>query len=731
MPAKTVSDLNRLYDKAEEVDREIFAEMRSNVLLVSGDHYSKVNARIASTVRSTNKSSSEQKLRLTKNHMHRASRSYVTAILSEAPDTTIKPQRPTELQDKKDAELNLGVWQDIKTRHEMKEKRAGYCKTFVDVGEVCVKVSWNPQHGEFRGYAPLLDEETGEPVMEETGETKPTLDSATGQPLVDPATGGIVMEPVLRQVEDEEQPTFSGDFEFEDIFPANLLREESATAMYERGRAWIVRKMVDTADLKRKFPDSASKLHDSQHSTYVVFDANKGSYDKVKGQTELREYYWPVCEEYPFGYFIYATKDVVLAEDKLPEGIWPLVWAGFDKYDTTPRGRSILKVARPYQAEINRASSKIAEAQVILGDDKVLYQSGTKLAPGALLPGVRGISYQGMAPQVLPGRDGSQYMPYVSAQIAEFDHVLMLQETEVLDKSGVLDPYAMMFRAASRKRKFSPYIEKFERFQVRLTELCLKLAKVYLPDDMVIAAVGVRETINIAEFRKTSPLSMQIVIEPMSDQIETQLGKQLSFQNILQYVGKDLDKHTLGKVIKNLPFANSEDSFDNLTLDDDIAQNDMLALERGEQVQATKYVEPDFMLKGLTARMKSPEFKTLQPQIQQAYQALVTQYEQIQAQQLEKMQAAKNEFIPVDGALVTCDFYVPDPSSPNNQAKRAKLPQRALEWLIKTLEQQGMGMEKLEGMNATAMADMAQMLLDKRAAQSSQNGGQGQPPMAG
>jgi hypothetical protein len=734
---KKLDELNRLYDKAEDADREIFAEMRSNILLVSGEHYSKVNARIASNLRTSSKTTaaSEQKLRLTKNHMHRASRSYVTAILSEAPDTTVKPQRPTELQDKKDAELNLSVWQDIKSRHEVKEKKADWCKNFVDLGEVCTKIWWNPNKGEFKGYEPLLDEETGEPVLEETGEMQAAVDQATGQPLVDPATGQPILEPVLRQVDDEGKPTFSGDFDFEDVFGFNLLREAAAQTMYEHGRAWIVRKMVDTEDLKRQFkddPDVVEKIHDSQHETYVVFDANKGTYDKVKGQVLVREFYWPKCEEYPKGWYVYATKDVKLAEGELPGGIWPLVWAGFDKYATTPRGRSILKVARPYQAEINRASSQMAVAQVTLGDDKVLYQSGTKLAPGALLPGVRGISYQGQRPEVLPGRNGAQYLEYVNSQINEMDRALMLEDNEVLDKSGQMDPYALLFRAAARKRKYGPYIEKFESFLVRVTKTCLELAKFYLPDDMLVPAVGTREAVNIEEFRKTTPLNYQITIEPMAETLETQFGRQLTFQHILQYVGKDLDKRTIGKVVKNLPFANFEDSFDDLTIDDDIAENDMLALERGQPAQATKYVDADFMLKKLTSRMKKPEYQFLPDQIKQNYEALKQQYEMILAEQQAKLLAAKNEFIPVDGALVTVDMYVADQSNPNNQAKRAKLPQRAVEWLIKALEAQGMSLDKLEGMNATAMAEMAEMLMSKRGqAQIGVDAGMGMPQMAG
>lgn len=742
---KTIDQLNRIYDKAEDVDREIFAEMRSNILLVSGEHYSRVNSRVANNIRtssprSVNSGTNEQKLRLTKNHMHRTSRAYVTAILSEAPDTTISPQRPTELQDKKDAELNQAVWLDAKNRHKLHEKKAEYCKNFIDIGEVCLKIFWNPNAGRFKGYAPKVDEETGEPVMEDTGETQPSMDPATGQPQMD-EQGQPVMQAVQRQAQDEERPMFTGDYEYEQVFGFNLLREAAAQEMYEHGRCWIVRKMVGTDELKRSVPpDVRAKISSSKQETFVVFDANKATYDKVKDQTLVREYYWPVCEEYPEGWYEYSTKDVKISSGPLPGGIWPLIWSGFDKYATTPRGRSILKVARPYQAEINRASSQMAVAQITLGDDKVLYQAGTKLAPGALLPGVRGISYQGSQPSVLPGRNGAQYLDYVSAQIVELDKAVMNEGEDDANSSGQIEPYALLFRAASRKRRYSPYIEKFENFWIRVTETTLAVAKFYLPDEMLIPAVGTREQVNIQEFRSTTPLNYQIIVEAQADTLETKFGRQLSFQHILQYVGKDLDKSTIGKVIKNLPFGNFEDSFDDLTLDEDIATDDMLALERGQQVQASKYTDPVYMLKKLTSRMKKPEFQFLSAQIQQNYQALEQQYEQINVANEQKLLAAKNEYIPVDGTLVTVDMYVPDPKNPDNQAKRAKLPERALEWLIKALEQQGMSMDKMEGMNATAMADMATQLLNKQQMQQQQRGpqpppgmmpGRGSMPMAG
>jgi hypothetical protein len=197
---------------------------------------------------------------------------------------------------------------------------------------------------------------------------------------------------------------------------------------------------------------------------------------------------------------------------------------------------------------------------------------------------------------------------------------------------------------------------------------------------------------------------------------------------LLQYVGKQLDPKILGKILKNLPFGNFEDSIEDLTIDEDIARNDMLALERGEPVTPTPYIDPEYMIKKLTSRQKKSDFRYLAPQVQQAYQMLVQQYEMILAEQQAKIAAAKNEYIPVDGALVTCDFYVPDTANPENQAKRAKLPQRALEWLLKRLDEQGMSMDKLEGMNAQALSELADMLMQQKIGAS---GGQAAPQIMG
>lgn len=703
-----LEELNRIYSRAEEADKDLFAEMRSNLLLIAGEHYSKVNARAAALVRQTNRPgvAQEQKLRVTMNHMHKVNRLYKTALLAGAPGTAVFPKNERELQDKKDAELHQAVWVDSQEKTKYKERLPKWVDQLVGIGEMCVKAFWDPEAGELKGYEHKVDEQ-GQPVMEETGQ----MDPQTGQPQLAP-------------VQDTEKPVFSGALVYEDVYGFNLLREVGTQGPNEHGRAWIVRKMVDLKDLKRTFASDAdilAKLVEEKEETFVVFDAQKGQYEKRKDQTVVREYYWPKCGEYPDGWYVYATKTVKLAEGPLPFGLWPLVWRGFDEYPTSARGRSIFKIARPYQAEINRASSAMAVAQVTLGDDKILYQAGSKLAPGALLPGVRGIAYQGKEPTVLPGRNGAQYLEYIQSKVAEMYSVLLLDDED--EMTGQLDPYVLLFRAARQKKRFNPYIAKLEGFQRELTFLTLELLRHYLPDDQVIAAVGRREQINLAEYKAAALLNTEIKVDSQDDTLETAFGKQLTFQHILQYVGKDLDKRTIGKIIKNLPFANFKDDFDDMTIDEDVAENDMLALERGEPVQPVPYVDADFMLRKLSKRQKDPDFRFLAPPIQQAYQQLTQQYDQIMADQQAKIAAAKNEYIPVDGALIACDMYVP-PANPQEQAKRAKIPQRALEWLLERLNSQGASLDKLEGMNAQNLADMATMLMNSKG----QAQGQGQVP---
>ena len=692
MQTLEISELNRIYDEAEQMDKDVFAEQRSNVLLVSGEHYTRSSQKFMSTVRSSKELTETQKLRLTKNHTHKIVKYYTDTVLALSPDGTIRPRNDKELQDIKSAELNKSVYNHLKDTLRLTEHYRNGAEDFTTLGEVGSLLKWDYSKGRFKGYEQLTSED-GEPLFEEE------LDEM-GQPV--PAA-------------DESKPIFSGSFVVERLYGFNLLLHAGS----KNGRepiCWVVRKMVPNKDLLGQFGNSEAvkrALDDNAKEEFVVFDAQKGKYERSKNQTMVREFYWPPCFEYPMGYFCIATDKEILAEGELPGGIFPIVFGTFDNFQTARRGRSILKVARPYQAEINRASSAQAMQQITLGDDKILYQAGTKLQGGALLPGVRGVTYQGAKPEILPGRNGMQFTEYIESQIREMYQAVNLEELlREGEGGGAVDPYTMLYRSAKHKAHFSSYAQKYGQYIKDFISTLLEMAKFYLPDDELIPAIGRSEIVNIAEFRSSEPLRHEIVVEAMDDTVETMLGRQLTFNHILQYVGQNLDKENIGKLIKSMPFGNFEDGFSDLTLDDDIITNDMLALERGEPpTPPGRFDNHEKMIKKLSKRMREPDFKYLDQAIQQNYDLKMQAHEQAEADRLAAIAAAKNEYIPADGPLIACEMYVEDPANPEKAPKRARIPQRALSWLMEKLAEQGMTLEQLESQNQGALAEMAQMMM--------------------
>jgi len=693
MPKLKIQDLNKIYSEADLADKDVFAEFRSNILLISGEHYSKRKAGVSNRIRASKTNHEYQKLRLTKNHTHRVHRSYVSNILAHSPGVTVGPQNENELQDQKAAELNLAVWQDIKEKNRFKEKVRQWCHSFVGIGEVAVKVFWDATKGDLVGYEPQASED-GYPILDENN-----------QP-----------------VEDESKPIFSGAFVFEEVYGFNLLRKVAAGSMRD-SECWIVRKMTETDDLKRKYRDDPSKLSmitESSRGDFIVFDNDKGRYQKTENQTLLREFFFKPGFDYPNGYYFITTNEGILEEGELPFGIWPLRWQGMDEQPTAARARSIHRVVRPYQAEINRASSAQAQTQITIGDDKILYQSGSKLQQGSLLPGVRGIAYQGQTPTILPGRDGSQYTPYVHDQINELDKAVMLNEDGQEKGQSTTDNYALLFRSLKQQKRFSEYGEKFEQFLKDVCDLTLSLSRLYLPDEALIYAVGTKELINIPEFRSTTPLEYLIKTEPQDETIETKFGKQLALNHALQYVGNNLDKNTIGKMMKNMPFVSTEDIFSELTIDEDNVRNDMLALERGEIPTIEEDSNHEFYIHKFAHRMKQPDFRFLDPEIQERYGLVKQIHAQIFSKQIAQEQAAKDGFIPVSGAMIATDMYVPNPKGPDKPAKRVRIPYQALDWLVKRLESQGASMEKMEDMNKGTIAEISNMLLGQAQGMSGQ-----------
>jgi hypothetical protein len=278
----------------------------------------------------------------------------------------------------------------------------------------------------------------------------------------------------------------------------------------------------------------------------------------------------------------------------------------------------------------------------------------------------------------------------------------------------------MLFMAASKKKTFQRNIKKFEYFLQNVCKTYLSLAKVHLPEDQTIMAVGKSEQINIAEFKKSDDLNYSIKVEAQADDIESKMGKQLVLNHVLQYVGPQMQKEDIGKVLRQMPYANFDGSFDDMTIDYDSVQNDILALDRGENPPMGPSDDPVYCIKRLMLRTRKPDFKFINPQIQQAYMARIAQYNQMEAQRQLQMQRAQQGYIPTGGGMIGCDFYVPDPNNPKT-TKRARIPSESLQWLVKHIEAQGQSLEQISQMGEAGQAGIAQEMLNA-------GGGMMQPP---
>lgn len=671
----------RLYQEGINADSSVYAEQRSNVLLAAGNHYNKKNSKFLGRLREEQSLSQDQKIRLTKNHTQRVCKIYENGLITYAPGVTPYPRNPNEVQDQKSAELNKSVWENIKSKHKMRQKTLEAAQDFTRVGEVFTKIYWDHSKGEFLGYEQQVDE-MGQPVLDEMG-----------QPVAD-----------------KTKAKFSGDLVFERVFGFNVFRAKEAKSMDD---SWFIgiRKMVDVEELRSKVKDDPEKIkliQATRDETYRVYDGNSNSYqDANTNQCLVTEFYIRPCESYPLGYFYITTNAGILFEGELPEGKFPIAYAGFDENPTLPRYSSIIKVLRPYQAEINRASSKVAEAQVT-SDDKVFIQAGTKLQNGGMQPGLKVNQYSGQPPIVMPGRTGDQYFSYIQMQIEEMYLAANLAEA-LEEKQDNVDPYSNLYKSMLQKKKYIIYAQKFQDYLQQVCDIALTLHRYFVDENALIPMIGKSDVVNIPEYKGTNPLSYSIKLEDGNEDMESKFGRQLMFNNIIQYVGANLDKRQLGLLFRMSPYANNEGAFEELTLDVDNATNMILALDRGEQMAPSDKDDPDYMMKRLTSRMRKADFKTLPMNVQQLYVQTYDQYVQIQAIQQQKIQEAALGYIPMSGMAVTCDLYVPMPGNAG-KTQRARVPYDSLVWLLKRLEEQGRNQEAMAQQDPSTLASIADKL---------------------
>jgi len=702
----TITTLNQWAMEAEGVDKATFADMRSSLLLIAGEHYARANDRFYDRVRTSKDLSQDVKIRLTKNHIGRITKTYVNNIMTYAPGVKAAPHNEAESGDRKSAELCNAVWQDAKKKLDYDDQVSSWADDFVGISEVWTECYFDPQGGALVGYEQALDPETEAPIFEKMMQEQPTFD---------PATLSMVMQQVevddeTKPVPDKLKPVFAGAIKFKEVHGFNAFRAPECKNL-KHSPWYAIREMVPVPQLKQMFPgeDKEKMITETADRTFLVFDNVQGGYRKSdKNECLIRKWYFRPSYEYPEGYYFITTETGILDEGVLPGGLFPLEMEVFDRIQTSARGRGIVKQLRPYQIEINRCASKIAEHQMTLGDDKLIMFNGSKLTSGGQVPGVRGVNVQGaQAPTILAGRSGSQYLEYMQSQITEMYQVAMMQEDSAAAPNGQIEPYALLFKSASQKKIFKRHIKRFEGFLQRTCRLYLKMAKLYLSEDTVVLAIGSKERINISEFKNTRDLDVEINVEALSDDVETLMGKQLTMNHLMQYAGQQLSREDIGMIIKNMPYADAKDAFSDLTMNSTIARNLILALDRGEMPQVNPEEPQTYIVSRLSFRMLESDFANLHPHIQKNYSMQKGERLEL-AEELRQRTLRDNAgLIPASGALIDAGAWIPSPSDEDpSKTKRLRLPQDSVYWLYQKLQDQGFMQAELNKMTPETQGQM-------------------------
>lgn len=679
-----LSELESSYQEAVDADRDIVAEMRSHVLLFSGEHYNNKKFKKAfDNLRLSKDVPEEQRIRITKNHVKKIVKLYVNNILSIAPGTCIEAAQESELKDQKAAELHQAVWKYLVDYHKISEdKIVSWAFDFITFGELYVRVGWDW----LKGYKLATNDVT-------------------------------------------KEHEWSGAITYDRIFAPDIQRPAGCKSLAD-APWWGEHEMVPQKELKAQYASDPKKLkavEPSSDKTFHVFDYNKSDYASRKDMVLIKKRFYKPCAEYPDGYFYFWTSGGILEESPLPGGLWPYAMAGFDEVPTHPRFRGLIKDIKPFQLELNRMASKIVEHHITMGDDKIIVANGAKMSPAGNSPGIRAYSVSGPAPTVLPGRTGDQFLGQVDKTVAEMYAVAMVSEELDEKPTTMVDPYAMLLQSAKWKKKFMIPIMKFQSFYKDITRLSLEYTRLYGSEADIYKMVGNNERCNVQEFKNADPLCYQIKIVEQTDDIESRLGKKLSIDRYIQYAGNNMDKQDIGKFIRLDPYLNKELLMKDLTLDYDAATNMILALDRGDKPQVFKNDNAKYMLDRLVSRTRSADFRFLHPFIQQMYDQYIQIYEKVEADQVQQAQALKDGFIPSQAMLVTCDFYQPDPKDPTRQV-RVRLPYDSLQWLISRLDQQGQTQQMLATQQSSTVSDLAKMLGSQQ--QQQMQGPPAQGPMA-
>ena len=713
-----VAELEKMYSEAESADRDVFAEMRSNILIMNGQHYRKTIGRgIERNLKDLNVKKSKR-VRLVKNHTQKAINDAKDVVASMVPGVMPYPAVEGETRHQKAAELAHKVWKCGREKNQWDDFREESIDNFFEIGEVCSLIYFDPLKGGLRSFHQKVEETADGPkpvFYDPEGNKTFEIGRAIYETQQAEVNGQLVEQRVQAGFEDFEpcpdgaRPEFYGQLVIERVPAFDVLRPKSARNMKEA--PWLmVRKMIENDYLKGLITASGDlseeekekqfdKIKEGGGSTFKIFNAGNGSFEETENQTLLKQIFYRQSPKYPKGYYQIWTEFGIIFEDSIPfgefgEAAYPVKWEGFDRFETSARGFSPIKRVRPAQLEVNRCASKITEHQLTVGDDKVILAKGAKFDKGVDQPGIRVFTTTGQ-PTVVAGRSGEQFVGYLEHNISEIYRLLSVEENKN-PSAQTFDMKAELFKMQRQKLRFSKPSGKLERYFKSICETYLFLEQKYMNEERFTRVVGSMDSVDFKFFNEIDRLDYEIKIEEVSGDLETQMGKTMELETIIQYAGIDLDEQTKVALLSQFPILNRQQAFKHLLIHHKNIESDILTLERGTPVPARKMDNHELVLQYLTNRMAQKDFYNLNPEIQKLFEQKYQEHEMILEKQVENLREANAGLIPTGGSLVRCDVYVNDDPANPQKTSRLELPMEALQWLEQKLSDQGLVQERLQ-----------------------------------
>lgn len=658
---RTHAELLEAATASFEADRRLFSEMRVAVRAYAGQFGGDPELRRPWDGRQLPEQGAEERrrniLRYSKNHIPRLADVYANEIIREAPDIVAVPVTGGDVKADPLAEMNNEVYEHHKRKcsENYRQKTDDDVLDFVVVGEAACKLYWDDQR---------------DCVREET------------------------------------------------IAPYDLGRAPGSRSVEES--PWHIHRHVYTKrDLVRMYGkkkgeglaagDPSTDVNHFGESSYTVFQSSKYEYDNLQG-TMVLEYYERPTVRHPRGRYFFFTTSGIIEQGELPGGVYPIVVQRFMKTPRLARGHSFIRNIYRIQTEINRASGQDATNMAHFGDDKFVTNSNSDLQMGKVIKGATHLKVSGFQDikssfLFVEGKGQPKYVDYIQAQVNEMDYICHVR-TQMEDKKGPQkggDLSVVLYTQIKDKKRFVKYAQAFEDYLVTKGRRVLSLYRHYLTPGDVIHSGNMDKRVLVPDFKATSDRDFMFAISPANESDETRLGKQIVVDKIMQYKGQDLDKADIGMILRASMLSNEKLLLSHFSPEYDSWVNNQVELEKGIMPQVSEVEDFAYKARMTTTRMSKPDFKELPLMVQDLYRRFLQVCEEGAAKAENERLRIEQGVIPTEGALLNTDLYrtVPNSSGTGQKTERVKLPHSALEWLVESLQKQGVTQQNLAGLPAS------------------------------